>query len=237
MASRIYRGGGSFRSHTNRTSFQDRWLSRRWLLPLVPMAATPVLYRLDLVMTRCAGAVAHCDAPGPDSASTLLMAMNAPLELPRLLVAWSLQCDFICGDSFVEHVAIHAAAAGLLWLWVAHNLQNLRKRHSVYVFRWKPLSLITDLVLVMAGALSGTRLLWTLHGMASPFASCYPHSFWLQWIPMRVATCFCAAWCLSLIALFARDIVLTFDPKQAAPVQFRNHIPNPLIGASSSAIL
>lgn len=210
---------GSERASSHLAEVAPLWrgLRQKWVLPVEQMAATPSLRGLELHLTRFAAR--RCDMPGPDGASTLLAAMNAPLLLVRVLGARILHYDLAYSISF------YTVAAGLLWAWVVQNLECWHEQRSIYTFRWLPLRRAWDVIAVAAGALLGVKA-FEISTRVGPFPHrpayfCYSSDIWLQWVPMQVATFLYAGWCVALVGLFGRDLVRTVPRKSASPRSIR----------------
>jgi hypothetical protein len=83
------------------------------------------------------------DMPGPSPGFQLLVSINAPLALPRALVFRHLHGLW---DPITFTVAI-----ALFWYWVGLNIVSWRERRVAYLFSWRPLRLLTDVMLIGIG--------------------------------------------------------------------------------------
>ena len=141
------------------------------------------------------------DMPGPAPASRLFFSLNAPVLLAQNL--WS-HCVSARGDS----VAL-VVAAGVLWYWVALNVESWRRSRSVLGFRWIPLRLAVDLLLVAMGAFWGLVFAAEGRDALSPYLHLHwSGSLWLSGILGPLL-----AWSVVLIAFFGRDFVLCLRKK------------------------
>ncbi len=76
------------------------------------------------------------DMPGTPPSFTLLVAINAPVALPRIVLyrylpGWWDAITFIAG-------------IGVFWYWVARNIESWRQTRRVFMFSWRPLRLAGD---------------------------------------------------------------------------------------------
>jgi hypothetical protein len=83
------------------------------------------------------------DMPGPSPAFQLLVSINAPLALPRVLVFRHLHGWW---DPITFTVAI-----AFFWYWIGMNIVSWRQRRLAYLFSWRPLRLLTDILLIGVG--------------------------------------------------------------------------------------
>jgi len=182
-----------------------------WILALAQMGLTLGLLSWSHVLGRRAARV--CDMPGPDPAWRLAGAMNSPLLVVRLV--WlGLLSDFHLGSTadFLLDNIFFVIAVGLLWYGVALNLDGLRNRHSVVMFRWMPLRLGGDALLLAVGALLGYLAFASLAKLG-PFprggVGCFGSMIWLWWVPNFVEGCLYAVWSFALVFAFSRDLLST----------------------------
>lgn len=110
-------------------------------LPLVQMALAVGLLKRSEVWYAAIMRVS--DSPGISPSFRLLMAINAPIGLPRRL--WS---RFLLGS---WDYPILIAAVGLLWYWVILNIDSWQRRGAVVMFSWKPMRLAGNLILIVTG--------------------------------------------------------------------------------------
>lgn len=153
------------------------------------------------------------DMPGPAPAFTLLIAINGPAVLPRAF--WANYLSTLWDDLAL------IAAVGLLWYWIALNIDAWRKRRIVVMFSWTPLRLAGDLLLVVAGMFFGSVCVWeqlplkaALHGVRGEAL--------LNYLPQRLpwfiaVTSLLLAWSLALIYFFGRDFIHCILRKNPAP--------------------
>ena len=80
----------------------------KYVLPAVQMALAVALLWLDRLWLFAAHR--KCDSTGPSPAFGILMSINAPLELPRLI--WDAHVPSYWSQ------AVYVASVSLLWYWV-----------------------------------------------------------------------------------------------------------------------
>jgi hypothetical protein len=132
------------------------------------------------------------DAPGPSPAFQLLIAINAPLGLPRAL--WS---RYLLGYWEYFDDAVFILAVGLFWFWIALSVHSLREQGTIVTFAWSPLRVIFDLLLFADGGF-----------LAFFFADSILHKFAIfkqLWF-LSTLVLF-ALWSLVLILFSARDLI------------------------------
>jgi hypothetical protein len=159
----------------------------RYALPAVQMALAAGLIWWSDQWLEAQMRLHHMADPAP--AFTLCICINAPIALPRAL--W-----FRHVSTFWDSVVL-VLAVGVLWYWVALNIESLRRVGKVLMFRWVPLRLAGDLLLIATGAFSGVRL--------APEAR-RNLMFW-PW-PWRLSIgVSLLAWSFGLIFFFGRDFI------------------------------
>jgi hypothetical protein len=133
------------------------------------------------------------DMPGPAPAFQLCACINAPVALVRSLCFRHL-------SHYDDSIAL-VIAVGALWYWVALNVESWRRDRMVLTFRWAPVRISTDLLLVAMGVLFGC---WFVAegGILSP--SPWPLASWL-WIAGLLTPLL--GWSLALIFSFGRDFI------------------------------
>ena len=85
------------------------------------------------------------DMPGTPPSFTLLIAINAPLAIPRALVFRYLPGRW---DDITLVVAI-----GMFWYWVSLNIESWQRNRRVFMFSRIPLRLAADTIAVGIGAM------------------------------------------------------------------------------------
>jgi hypothetical protein len=176
----------------------------KYVLALVQMAVALALLWWSQVWLRAAMRI--MDMPGPAPAFTLLVSINAPIALPRAI--WSRYLP----DPWDDLTLI--AAVGLLWYWVALNVDSWRQKRTALMFSWRPLRFCGDLLLIATGLfwglifvgkdlavgaiMNGTRG----EALRNQFPLSRSQATWFI-----VATAFHLAWCLALILFFGCDFV------------------------------
>ncbi len=165
------------------------------VLPVAQMALASALLLWSHQWTK---AMTHIqDMPGPSPAFMLLISINAPVALPRAF--WFRYLPDLW-DSLTFIVTI-----GLLWYWVALNVQSWRARRRVCMFAAIPLRLIGDLIVISIGVFWGFLSWRELCGSNAPI-------FWLgspssNWLVIVLCIGFQVAWCAALLAFFGRDFI------------------------------
>jgi len=139
------------------------------------------------------------DMPGPAPASRLCDSINAPVALVRVL--WVRHASTL-GD----YVAL-VLAVGVLWYWVALNVESWRRERAVLGFRWIPLRVAVNLLLIAVGAFWGLAFAAEVRDVRSP----YLH--WSGWLWISGILGPLLAWSVVLIFFFGRDFVLCLRKK------------------------
>jgi hypothetical protein len=149
-------------------------------------------YRWEMALLRTQ------DMPGTPPCFTLLIAVNAPLAIPRMLVFRYLR-------GWWDDVTL-VVAIGVFWYWVSLNIESWRQSRRVCMFSWIPLRLTGDTIAVGVGAV-WLFMLWRN----------YPHYgfSWADWMWLVPSVCLILFWSLTLIAFFGRDLFAAFCTKSA----------------------
>ena len=91
------------------------------------------------------------------------------------------------------------------------NFESLRLHRSVYTFRWNPLRVSADAILIAVGVISGFVARTTLERIeAFPSYSgvtCFGYDVRLDWVLMLGGGCLHVGWSLALVGLFGRDFI------------------------------
>jgi hypothetical protein len=138
------------------------------------------------------------DMPGLAPAFTLCISINAPIALPRALLFRHL-------SAYWDYVVL-VLAVGVLWYWVALNIESLRRGGNVLMFRWVPLRLAGDLLLIAMGAFWG--IAWVPEARRSL-------TYW-PWAWMPCVLGFLVAWSFALIFFFGRDFIRCLRDREPA---------------------
>jgi hypothetical protein len=166
-------------------------LKLKYLLPLVQMLLAVALLvwtdRWERALMRIQ------DMPETPPSFGLVMAINAPLAIPRALV-------FRYLPGWWEDIAL-VAAIDVLWYWVSLNIGSWRQSHRVTMFSWIPLRLLGDMIGVGIGVM-WAFVLWSGHSYSIP--PLLALSDWLWFLP---CVCLLILWSAVLILLFGRDFV------------------------------
>jgi hypothetical protein len=146
---------------------------------------------------------------GPSSpAFDLLLIISWPVVPVRMLWFWH--------TPYLWDEVASIASIGMFWYWVALNIETLRERGMVLMFKWAPLRIAGDLLLITVGVFLGLLCTSTvIHGPPTYFPRLGPE--WL-WLVPTVAMEF--IWSASLIFIFGRDAiycVLRKKPMTASP--------------------
>ncbi len=181
----------------------------KYALPLGQMILTAGLLWWDHSLSRAANRV--CDMAGPSPAFSLLVAINLPVNLPRII--WERYLPY----SWSVFTLI--AVVGLFWYWIALNVRSWRQRGTVLSW-WRPGRMVVDFVIVAFG------LMWGLYGVGisylkwprsfSPGMGCFGLNLWFTVLPLIMITCSYLAWSLVLIFFFGRDFIHCAFRKTAA---------------------
>jgi hypothetical protein len=165
-------------------------LKLKYVLPLVQTLVAVALlvwtYRWERALMRVQ------DMPGTPPSFSLLIAINAPLAMPRALVSLYL-------PGWWDYITL-IAVIGLLWYWVALNIDSWRHRRTIFTFSWLPLRLAVDAVAVGIGGVL-TLVSWQsiFHG--------YLRFSWGRWVWFVTCMGLFLAWAAVLIFCFGRDLL------------------------------
>ena len=136
------------------------------------------------------------DMPGPSPAFQLLVSINAPLALPRAFVFRHLPGLW---DPVTFTVAI-----GLFWYWVGMNFVSWRERRAAYLFSWRPLRLLADVLAIGVG-LFWIGVCW--NEIRHPNERLFSVQDWL-WYALLLGLPF--LWGILLISFFGYDCIHSF---------------------------
>ena len=176
-------------------------MKTKYALPLVQMMLAATLLWWDHTLSRAANRV--CDMAGPSPAFGLLVAINLPVNLPRIV--WERYLPYSWS------VFIMIAAVGLFWYWIALNVHSWRRRQTVFSSWPRGAQLVVDVVIVAFG------LVWGLYGVGMGYREwprsfthgmgCFGLNLWFTLLPLIMTTCSFLAWSLVLIFFFGRDFI------------------------------
>ncbi len=180
-------------------------LKLKYTLPLVQMLVAVALLvwtdRWERALMRV------MDMPGTPPSFTLLIAINAPLAIPRALVYRYLPGWW---DQITLIVAI-----GVFWYWVSLNIESWGQRRRIFIFSWVPLRLVADAMAVAIGVM-WVFMLWGERWYTVPqgvwIVRGWSLSQWLWFVPCSLLP---ILWSAALILLFGRDIVQCFLHQRA----------------------
>lgn len=174
-----------------------RAISLQYVLPLAQMIVAVLLRWHDYVWFK---RMAGFPPPGWE----LSTAVNIPVALIRAL--W-VQIGGLWGR---WDDALYVAAVGLLWYWVALNVQSWRRNRTVRHFSNRPLRITADLLLIAMGIIFGCVVAFhdlDLSGYANLRRWYWTHlrspATWL-WLSIVVLH---SLWALSLLFFFGRDLI------------------------------
>ncbi len=162
----------------------------KYALPLVQMALALALLVWSQLWSRAM--MRTQDMPGPSPAFTLLVSLNAPVALPRTFWFRYLPDRW---DDVTFIVAI-----GLLWYWVALNVQSWRQQRMAYTFSRTPLRLTCDFVLISVG------IFWGFTSWSETVSRYLPIA-WSGWLWFVLRMGLQLTWCVMLILFFGRDFI------------------------------
>jgi hypothetical protein len=138
----------------------------------------------------------HDDMPGPSPADTLLFTINGPIGV--LTGYWGRWLPPVWS------MALYIAGVGALWYWVALNITHWPQRKTLYLFRYTPLRIGTDLLMLCFSPL----LLF--FGVGRPF-------------PFDVLSALAVAcsfiWFFAWIFFAGRDLILCISRKRLRPAR------------------
>jgi hypothetical protein len=137
------------------------------------------------------------DMPGPAPAFTLLLSINAPVTLVRILYR-----PLFLPDPWDDIILI--VAIGLFWYYVALNINSWRERRTLLLFAWAPLRIATDLIMIALGACLG--LFCILAANTSPYTP-FSALAWPWFIPTWASL---LLWSLGSVLVFGRDLIHYF---------------------------
>lgn len=170
----------------------------RYVLPLLQMLLAVALLvwtdRWERALMRIQ------DMPDTPPSFTLLIAINAPLSVPRALVLRYLHCWW-------EDITL-VVAIGMFWYWVSLNIESLHQSRRVFTFSWIPMRLALDMIAVGIGAIEAMsafelwRDLWD--GPVSLTG----------WLWLGPCLLLFVLWCSVLILLFGRDFAHCLRPQK-----------------------
>jgi hypothetical protein len=101
------------------------------------------------------------EMPGNPPSFTLLIAINAPLAMPRALVF-----PYLPG---LWRDITFVLAIAMLWYWVSLNIESWQQNRRILMFSWTPLRSMGDMIAVGTGVmcafvLSPDFVLWRGYG-------------------------------------------------------------------------
>lgn len=149
------------------------------------------------------------DMPGTPPSFTLLIAINAPLAMPRALVYRYLP-DWWDDITLVVEI-------GMFWYWVSLNVESWQQGHRVFMFSWIPLRLAGDTIAVGIGAMWAFVIVSHNRGYYLP--ELVSSRDWLWFAP---CVCLPILWSAALMLFFGRDFAHCLLRSNAKPDSLRS---------------
>jgi hypothetical protein len=179
-------------------------LKLKYTLPIVQtLAAVALLVWSD----RWQRALMHTNCmPDPPPSFTLLIAINAPLAIPRSLVFEHL-------PGWWDYITLVVAIA-VFWYWVSLNIESWQQNRRLFLFSWMPLRLVGDTIAI------GIGVMWALVLWRGSRYSLPPHLSFRDWLWFVPCACLPILWSAVLILLFGRDFVSCLLRSKAKPNSF-----------------
>jgi|HubBroStandDraft_6_1064221.scaffolds.fasta_scaffold72462_3 hypothetical protein len=179
-------------------------LKLKYTLPIVQtLAAVALLVWSD----RWQRALMHTSCmPDPPPSFTLLIAINAPLAIPRSLVFEHL-------PGWWDYITLVVAIA-VFWYWVSLNIESWQQNRRLFLFSWMPLRLVGDTIAI------GIGVMWALVLWRGSRYSLPPHLSFRDWLWFVPCACLPILWSAVLILLFGRDFVSCLLRSKAKPNSF-----------------
>src|SRR5579864_616113 len=145
------------------------------------------------------------DMPGTPPSFTLLVAINAPVALPRALVSRYL-------PGWWDPIVLVAAIA-VFWYWVAVNIETWHQSRRIFMFSYPPLRILGDLIVIGIGGLTAS-VVWLNH-----LSLGFPPISWADWLLSLPSICLLIIWAVVLIVLFGRDLIDCVLHREPNPAQ------------------
>jgi hypothetical protein len=179
----------------------DMRVKLRYVLPAAQMALTVgLLWWTHLWWKTVRGLY---DMPGTAPAFKVCISVNAPIALIRAV--W-----FRYVSTFGDSLAL-VLSVGALWYWVGLNVEAWRRERSVLMFRWAPLRLGGDALLIVMGAFWG----FTFVAEARYFR---PRPWdWSAWLWASGILVPLLIWSVVLVFFFGRDFVSCLSAMRNRP--------------------
>ena len=178
-------------------------LKLKYTLPLVQTLVAVALLVWTDRWERALMRIQHM--PGTPPSFTLLIAINAPLAIPRMLVYRYLP-GWWDGITLVVAIAV-------FWHWVALNIESWQQSRRLFSFSWTPLRLVGDTIAVGIGVM-WSSVLW--HNRAYSLPPRLSLTDWLWFVPCISLP---ILWSAVLIPLFGRDFVQCLLPPKASQIR------------------
>ena len=187
----------------------------KYALAAAQMTLACALERWDTALWAVAWR--RCDMPGPTPAFRMLMAINAPLAVPRM--AWR-AVAYTIWDVWLYYsdMGILAAAVGLFWYWVGMNVQAWHTRRMILKFSWRPVRFLLDVLLILSGLFCGLAGFVTARDVVRYWPgelhelTCWVPTWINTWSSGMVALALLSG-SLVLVFFYGRDFVLAVRSK------------------------
>jgi hypothetical protein len=173
-------------------------LKLKYALPLVQ---TLVAVALLVLTDRWERALLRTqDMPGTPPSFSLLIAINAPLAIPRILV-------FRYLHGWWDDITLVLAIA-VFWYWVSLNIESWHQSRRLFWFSWTPLRVVGDTIAV------GIGVMWSFGLWRGRGYNLHPLLSLTDWLWFVPCTCLPILWSAVLILLFGRDFVYCLLPSK-----------------------
>ena|SRR5579871_252527 len=179
----------------------------RYALPIAQMILATVLLWWNYVWGQSILHRTH-GSFGPLPIFTVLIGINAPVALAR--ATWSDLVPWLWDNVLL------VLGVGILWYWVALNIECWRKDHSVWMFCWIPLRLLANVLVVGVGGLLAFVIFDEFERHTRHFSA--------SEVPLFLASygLFFIAWAGILIVFFARDFIICLRSGRTLPEPTRD---------------
>lgn len=151
---------------------------------------------------------------GPDPASRVMIAVNAPVNLARIF--W---------DHWLPYpwnLAAWIVGVGLLWYWVGCSVQTWRRQREALLPRWRYGRLLIDVLLITMGLLFGLMSAAETKEIVdwAPISfrggvGCFGALWWSELLRSMIAASMHLGWSVVLVFIFVRDFAHCFRRRNA----------------------
>ena len=142
------------RPNISRSAFRGPSGKLKFVLPLGQMVLAVGLLWQSYHWDELNRPSRYSDSPGIGPARVLLICVDGP---PLLLTALSFRplgygYWMFLGYGYRELDAMFVTCVGIFWYWVALNIWSWRQRNTLLLFKWTPLRIVADLLLMVLGS-------------------------------------------------------------------------------------